>query len=130
MKLLILIDFMLPALAIYELGWALYYARIMEAKLLANKPDLQQRGLLYLLAEDKQLLAFAGRIVIKLLLVANFLLFTWSLSRMLSHFAAYATTWIAITAGIFHLIMFLIARIIFLIYYGSKFKFLKYGKFK
>lgn len=125
MKLLIIIDFILPALAIYELGWALYYAKIMTVRMEANKQDLEERNLLYLLAEDKQLLAFAGRVIVVMLIVANFLLFTWSLSRMLDGFAGYATGWITVTAGIFHLIMYLTARLICAIYYGSKLQFLK-----
>lgn len=125
MKILIIIDFIVPALAVYELVWALYYAKIQGAKLQANESQLKEHGLIYLLAEDKQLLARAGRLVILLFILANGVLFTWSLSRMLSDFAPYATGFITVTAALFHLVMLGIARVIFLIYKGSKFSFLK-----
>lgn len=112
-------------IACFQLCRALKNSYIINSKLNAVKPELQQRSLMFLLAEDKILYSRATRLIIILFLIANFILATWSLSRMFNDFAAYATGWIEATAVIFHTIIASIAQLIFLVYNQSNFSFLK-----
>lgn len=128
MKYLIILDGIFSLLACFQLFRALAKSHVLEAKLNANSDKLEQRGLIYLLAEDKILLQLLARIIMWLLIIANFFLFTWSLSRMFNNFAPYATGWITYTAVIFHFIMFLIAHFMWMIYNGSNLSFFKIFK--
>lgn len=118
-KISIVINTALPIFACCQLCFAVYYSCLLQSKLYAVEDKLQQYGLLYLLAEDKILLQKRARTIMKLLIACNFLLVTWSASRILSHWAAYSTIWIEATAVMFHFIMALVAQFIFLIYRQS-----------
>lgn len=124
-KISIIIDTLLPMFACFQLCRALKNSYVIDSKLNAAQPELQQRSLMFLLAEDQTLYKRATRVVIILLLLANFLLTTWSISRMFNDFASYATGWIEATAVIFHIIMAVIAQFVFLINYHAHFSFLK-----
>lgn len=125
MKELIVLNTILPLFASFQVSMAIYNSYILEAKLQVNKEELSKAGLIYLLSEDKVLLQRMSRIVLILFLVANFLLCSWSISRILNDFAPYATVWITATAVIFHVIMALIAQGLYMIYKRSNMKFLR-----
>lgn len=128
MKIIIILDTIMPMLAAFQLCRAIYHSYILESKLFASKNQLEKVGLIYLLSEDKMLLQRMGRIVMMLLVVGNFLLSSWGVSRIINNFAAYATGWITTTAVLYHLIMLTIAQFIYMIYKRSDLSFLK--KFK
>jgi hypothetical protein len=123
-KISILTNTLLPMFACWRLCFAVYYSYLLQSKLYAAKDQLQRQGLLYLLAPDKTLLQRIARIIMILLIVANFLLCTWSISRIISSWAAYSTLWIETTAVLFHFIMAVIAQFVYMIYKQSDLSFL------
>lgn len=124
-EIIIIVNTIFPVLACVQLIRTLLISKALEERLSSVQEDLTKVGLLYLLSTDKILVQRLSRLIIWLLVTANILLTYWGLERITNDFLQYATKGIAVTAFIFHLVMFLVAHFTFMIYNRSDLSFLR-----
>lgn len=126
MKLLLILDTLLPLLAIIQLLRAIRLSLKLEVHLSrADRKILEEVGLLFLLSQDKKLVQRLGRIILFLLTVANLCLLIISVNRIDDNWMGYAPGVYSVMAVIIHLSLCLAAHFSFLIYNRSDLSFLK-----
>lgn len=124
MQVSIIIDTILPFLAILQSLKSILLLRVIYDNISFKRINTEDEPLVFLLSNKKKLTAIIIGLIISLFAIANLILLTWSISRIENAWAGYSTRWIEFTAVFFHLIMYSISCLLVAVFNRNSFEFI------